>query len=71
LIPERFRQRHDVLGAGYFHNPEPRAMGAGLEPMGRRADGSEFAVDVTLSPLAAPTGSDNLALARIRIRCAG
>ena len=51
LLPERFAQRHAEHRAGYVAEPHPRAMGTGLELYGRRKDGSEFAVDITLGPL--------------------
>lgn len=50
LIPERFRGVHPAHRHNYFGNPLTRPMGTGLELYARRADGSEFAVDVTLSP---------------------
>ncbi|MYN03711.1 PAS domain S-box protein [Pseudoduganella sp. DS3] len=51
LIPERFRHGHVGLRGSYFESPHPRAMGAGFELQGRRKDGSEFPVEVSLSPL--------------------
>lgn len=51
LVPERFRDRHGSHRAGYVAGPRPRPMGAGLPLYGRRQDGSEFPVDVMLSPL--------------------
>ncbi len=50
LIPERFRGRHPGHRDTFFEHPVMRPMGTGLELYARRADGSEFAVDVTLSP---------------------
>ncbi len=50
LIPDRFRGRHPAHRDTFFENPVMRPMGTGLELYARRADGSEFAVDVTLSP---------------------
>ena len=49
LIPGRF-QNHPAHRDAYFGDPVMRPMGTGLELYAKRADGSEFAVDVTLSP---------------------
>jgi PAS domain S-box-containing protein len=51
LIPARFRHGHVGLRGGFFESPHPRAMGAGFELFAARKDGSEFPVEVSLSPL--------------------
>jgi PAS domain S-box-containing protein len=51
LIPERFWSGHAAHRAGYTRAPRTRAMGVGLELAGRRRDGSEFPVEISLSPV--------------------
>jgi PAS domain S-box-containing protein len=51
LIPERFRDRHTTHRAHYMKDLKTRAMGANLELFAQRADGSEFPVDIMLSPM--------------------
>ncbi|MBI4558252.1 MAG: PAS domain S-box protein [Candidatus Hydrogenedentes bacterium] len=51
LIPPRLAARHVKYRAEYGAAPRIRPMGAGLELFGHRKDGSEFPVDIMLSPL--------------------
>ena len=51
LIPQRFRAMHGAKRADYAEQPESRTMGSGLELYGLRKDGSEFATDLSLSPI--------------------
>ena len=64
LIPARFRKDHPAHLQGYQAAPHTRPMGADLKLFGLRRDGTEFPVDVMLSPL--PTESQTLSLAVVR-----
>lgn len=56
LIPERFHAVHAPHRIAFFHEPRARAMGEGLELHGRRRDGSEFPVEISLSPIETEEG---------------
>jgi PAS domain S-box-containing protein len=51
LMPERFRMHHQDYRQGYTKDPQVRPMGVGLDLFGRRKDGSDFPVEINLSPL--------------------
>jgi PAS domain S-box-containing protein len=51
LVPERSRERHVAQRLGYVAAPHVRPMGRGLDLHGRRKDGHEMPVEISLSPL--------------------
>ncbi len=56
LIPERYREQHRHHLKGYLREAGPRPMGSGRELFARRKDGSEFPVEISLSPLGSEEG---------------
>jgi PAS domain S-box-containing protein len=56
LIPESGRSRHYGHRAGYWANPITRPMGFGMTLLARRRDGSEFPVEISLSPVKTDDG---------------
>ncbi len=64
LVPERFRHGHRSERAAFEEAPQSRPMGLGLELFGRRRDGTEFPVDISL----APVGSSDRSLVVAAVR---
>jgi PAS domain S-box-containing protein len=64
LLPKRFRDRHPLHRQRYLETKQFRPMGAGLELFARRKDGTEFPVEISLSPL--ETSEGTLVTAAIR-----
>jgi protein-histidine pros-kinase len=57
LVPERYRSGHPARRDGYLGDPKARPMGAGLELHARRKDGTEFAAEISLSPMESAEGT--------------
>ena len=64
LVPERKRAQHHQHREGFHSRPKIRRMGSGLDLYGRRRDGSEFPVEISLSPVT--TGNGSIVLSVIR-----
>ena len=64
LVPERQRPQHHLHRESFHSRPKIRRMGSGLDLYGRRRDGSEFPVEISLSPVA--TGNGAMVLSVIR-----
>ena len=64
LIPDSARAGHAAHRADYHRNPVTRPMGIGMELTGRRKDGTEFPVEVSLSPVPSSSGHHVTAIIR-------
>jgi PAS domain S-box-containing protein len=56
LVPESFRRQHHNHRSQFAHTPKMRRMGANLDLSGRRRNGSEFPVEISLSPVSTENG---------------
>jgi PAS domain S-box-containing protein len=56
LLPDRLREAHVGHREGFSTNPRLRPMGPGLDLLARRKDGSEFPVEISLSPVHSDAG---------------
>ncbi|MFZ0564563.1 MAG: PAS domain S-box protein [Terriglobales bacterium] len=56
LVPESYRRRHHEHREHFAEKPKTRRMGADLELYGRRRNGSEFPVEISLSPVSTDKG---------------
>ena len=61
LMPPDAAGSHPAQRASFLHNPSRRAMGAGRDLHARRADGSEFPVEIGLTPLVVEERTQTLA----------
>ena len=64
LVPDRQRPQHHVHREHFHQQPKIRRMGSGLDLCGRRRDGSEFPVEISLSPIATQDGTMVLSVIR-------
>jgi PAS domain S-box-containing protein len=49
LVPNRYSGTHEKQREGYNKNPHPRSMGKGLELFGKRKNGQELPIEISLS----------------------
>ncbi len=56
LVPEGFRGSHVTYRNDYYKNPKTRPMGAGRSLVGRKRNGGEIPIEISLSPLETEEG---------------
>src|SRR6202021_1312873 len=64
LVPDRQRPQHHLHREHFHQQPKIRRMGSGLDLYGKRRDGSEFPVEISLSPV--PVDGGVIVLSAIR-----
>jgi PAS domain S-box-containing protein len=64
LVPEEARSAHTAHRGKYDKAPARRPMGAGLQLAGRRRDGTSVPLEISLSPVATPSGRFTVAVVR-------
>ena len=64
LLPDALREAHRAHRARFRATPSVRSMGVGLKLWARQKDGTEFPVEISLSPL--QLGTDTFAVAAVR-----
>jgi protein-histidine pros-kinase len=64
LIPDRLRRTHHNYVTEFMKAPRTRPMGVGLKLVGQKRDGTEFPVDISLTPIPTPRG--NCVVAAVR-----
>ncbi len=64
LVPDRQRPQHHLHREHFHEQPKIRRMGSGLDLCGRRRDGSEFPVEISLSPINTSDGTMVLSVIR-------
>jgi PAS domain S-box-containing protein len=57
LVPDRYRRQHQHHRKNFAEVPKTRRMGADLDLYGRRRNGSEFPVEISLSPVSTEQGT--------------
>ena len=61
LVPTRFRRKHTVYRTSYQSNRDTRNMGQGRDLFGLRKDGTEFPIEIGLTPVHEMEGRSTMA----------